>query len=74
MFDILETCSADELYRNAKILANELTSEDMAREWIIALFRRTSELTVEQEKKLHQLGRKVRKKFRMKPVRLESEQ
>ena len=38
---------------------------------IITLFKRAPELTEEQEKKLHQLGRKVRKKFEMKPIRME---
>lgn len=33
------------------------------------LWSRVPELTDEQEKRLHQLGRKVRKRFHMKPIR-----
>jgi len=71
MFEVLLTCTTEELYHNAEILAENLTSEEMAREYIIRLFQRAPELTEEQEKKLHQLGRKVRKKFGMKPVRID---
>lgn len=70
MFDELLSCSTDELYSNAVRLAEQLITEEMAREWIITLFQSTPELNAEQEKKLHQLGRKVRKKFEMKPVRI----
>ena len=44
--------------------------ENRVREWIITLFKRAPELTEDQEKKLHQLSRKVRKKFGMKPIRM----
>lgn len=71
MFDELLGCSTDELYANAVRLAEQLTTEEMAKEWIITLFKRVPELTEEQEKKLHQLVCKVRKKFGMKPVRIE---
>ena len=40
----------------------------MAREWISTLFQKAPELTEEQEKLLHQPGRKVRKRFGMKPA------
>lgn len=71
MFEVLLTCTTEELYHNAEIFAENLTSEEMAREYIIRLFQRAPELTEEQEKKLHQLGRRVRKKFGMKPVRID---
>ena len=38
-------------------------------EFICALKKRVPELTVEQEKKLHKLGRKILKQFNMKPIR-----
>ena len=44
--------------------------ENRVREWIITLFKRAPELTEDQEKKLHQLSRKDRKKFGMKPIRM----
>ena len=65
------TCRINDLYEIAERLAETITSEEMAREWIITLFKRAPELTEEQEKKLHQLGRKVRKKFGMKHIRME---
>ena len=55
---------ADEVNDVTKVFA--ITRE----EWIITLFKRAPELTEDQEKKLHQLGRKVRKKFGMKPIRM----
>ncbi|MBD3109121.1 hypothetical protein IEO70_12260 [Bacillus sp. AGMB 02131] len=69
MFKEMMTCTTEDLYEIAEKLATTLTSEEMAREWIIT--QRAHELSDEQEKKLHQLGRKVRKKFGMKPVRIE---
>lgn len=69
MFEVLLTCKIEELYHNAEILIENLSSEEMAGEYIIMLFQRVPELTEEQEKKLHQLGGKIRKKFGMKPVR-----
>lgn len=71
MFEILRDCKTDDLYKNAEKLASELVSEEEARKWIIALFQRVPELTEVQERELHKLGRKVRKKFGMKPVRNE---
>ena len=69
MYEEMMTCRINDLSEIAERLA-ELTSEEMAREWIITLFKRAPELTEDQEKKLHQLGRKVRKKFGMKPIRM----
>jgi len=71
MYEEMMTCRINDLYEIAERLAETLTSEEMAKEWIITLFKRALELTEEQEKKLHQLGRKVRKKFGMKPIRME---
>ena len=41
---------------------------DNAETFIRILWNRVPELTDEQEKRLHQLGRKVRKQFNMKPI------
>ena len=71
MYEEMMICRINDLYKIAERLAETLTSEEMAREWIITLFKRAPELTEEQEKKLHQLSRKVRKKFGMKPIRME---
>ncbi|MDO5521906.1 MAG: hypothetical protein Q4G58_15535 [bacterium] len=69
MFDLLLTCTTEELYHNAELLAEELSSEAMAEEFIRTLFKRVPDLTEIQEKELHRLGRKVRKKFGMKPIK-----
>lgn len=71
MYEEMMIRRINDLYEIAERLAETITSEEMAREWIITLFKRAPELTEEQEKKLHQLGRKVRKKFGMKPIRME---
>ena len=71
MYEEMMICRINDLYEIAERLAETITSEEMAREWIITLFKRAPELTEEQEKKLHQLSRKVRKKFGMKPIRME---
>ena len=56
MFDELTTCKPEEL-------------QEYAETFIRILWNRVSELTDEQEKRLHQLGRKVRKRFNMEPIR-----
>ena len=55
MFEILEilfTCPKDEIYKNAEKIAEDVTSEDIARELIISLFQREDELTLKQKKEL----------------------
>lgn len=71
MFDILLTCSVDELYGYAKEIAESIDSEKMAEDFIRTLFKRVPELTDLQEKELHKIGRKVRKKFGMKPIHID---
>ena len=71
MFAILRDCKTEDLYKNAEELAGELDSEEMAKGRIIALFLRAPELTEAQEKELHKLGRKVRKRLSMKPVSMD---
>lgn len=68
MFDELKTCKPEELQEYAERIAMMLNA-DNAETFIRILWNRVPELTSEQEKRLHQLGRKVRKRFHMKPVR-----
>ena len=68
MFDELTTCKPEELQEHAEKIAQTLNA-DNAETFIHILWKRVPELTDEQEKRLHQLGRKVRKQFNMKPIR-----
>lgn len=68
MFDELTTCKPEALQGYAEKIAGTLNA-DNAEAFIRILWKRVPELTEEQERKLHQLGRKVRKQFHMKPVR-----
>ncbi len=68
MFDELLTCEPEELQEYAERIAKRL-NDDNAETFIRILWNRVPELTNEQEKRLHQLGRKVRKRFNMKPIR-----
>lgn len=45
-----------------------LENEEDAEKLIRILLNRVSELTIQQEKELYKLGRKIRKKFNMKPI------
>ena len=64
--EIIKT--TDELYKNTeRIFASIKTEAEIV---IRILWGRVSELTEEQEKELHKLGRKIRKKFNMKPVKI----
>lgn len=65
MFLQMLASTTDALYRHA--LA---TSAEMAEAWIRTLFSSVPELTGAQETKLHRLGRKVRRRFRRKPMRM----
>lgn len=68
MFDELIACRPEELQEHAERIAKTL-NVDNAEAFIRILWKRVPELTDEQERKLHQLGRKVRKQFNMKPIR-----
>lgn len=68
MFDELTTCKPEELQEHAEGIAKMLNA-DNAETFIRILWNRVPELTDEQEKRLHQLGRRVRKQFNMKPIR-----
>jgi hypothetical protein len=64
MFDILLTCKPDELQKHAELIASTVEKDDVET-FIRTLWKRVPELTVEQEKELHKLGRRVLKKFGM---------
>lgn len=68
MFDELTACRPEELQEHAERIAKTL-HVDNAEAFIRILWKRVPELTDEQERGLHQLGRKVRKQFNMKPIR-----
>lgn len=69
MFEILLTCKTEELLYNTEQLFDSLEDEHEAEQLIRTLWKRVPELADEQEKELHKLGRKIRKKFNMKPVK-----
>lgn len=66
--EIIKT--TDELYKNTERIFASIKTEAEAEIVIRILWGRVSELTEEQEKELHKLGRKIRKKFNMKPVKI----
>ena len=68
MIDELKTCRPEELQEHDERIARTLHA-DNAEAFIRILWQRVPELTDEQERRLHQLGRKVRKQFNMKPIR-----
>ena len=68
MFEILLSCKPEELQYHAERIAQELRQEDVE-PFIRTLWKRVPELSVEQEKKLHQLGRKTLKRFHMSRIR-----
>lgn len=68
MFDELTACKPEELQEHAERIAETLNAGN-AEAFIRVLWSRVPELKDEQEKRLHQLGRKVRKRFNMKPIR-----
>lgn len=69
MFEIISTCKPEELLHCTEQLFPSLKSAEDAEKLIRILWKRVPELTVPQEKELHKLGRKIRKKFNMKPIR-----
>ena len=68
MFDELKTCKPEELQEYAERIAKMLNA-DNAETFIRILWNRVPELTSKQEERLHQVGRKVRIRFHMKPIR-----
>lgn len=70
MFEILLSCKTEELLYNTERLFVSLKDEIEAEELIRTLWKRIPELTIQEEKELHKLGRKIRKKFNMKPIKI----
>lgn len=68
MFEILSVCKPEELLQYAEQFYPLLENEADAEKLIRILWKRVPELTIQQEKELHKLGRKIRKKFGMKPI------
>lgn len=68
MFEILSVCKPEELLEYTEQFYPLLENEEEAEKFIRILWKRVPELTTQQEKELHKLGRKIRKKFNMKPI------
>lgn len=73
MFDMLLTCNIEDLLSYTEQLSESLKDSEEASKLIRVLWKRVPELTIEQEKQLHKLGRKIRKRFHMKPVIIDKE-
>ena len=71
MFEILLTCKREELLFYTQKISLSIKTKEEAEELIRTLWKRVPELSIEQEKELHRLGRKIRKRFGMKPVVIE---
>ena len=69
VYDILTVCKPEELQRYSEELSVNLETAEDAEKFIRILWKRVPELTEQQEKELHKLGRKIRKRFHMKPIR-----
>ncbi len=70
MFEILSSCKPEELQQHAEALAVQIETAAEAEKLIRILWKRVPELTAQQEKALHKLGRRIRKRFHMKPIRV----
>lgn len=68
MFEILSVCKLEELLQDTEQFYPLLENEEDAKKLIRILWNRVPELTIQQEKELHKLGRKIRKKSNMKPI------
>lgn len=70
MFDVFLTCKPEELAHYFEQEFDSIKTEAEAETVIRLLWSRVPELTEQQEKELHKLGRKLRKKYNMKPVKM----
>lgn len=70
MFDILLTCKPEELLGCFEQVFDTIKTEAEAETVIRLLWKHVPELTEQQEKVIHKLGRKLRKKFNMPPVKI----
>lgn len=69
ILEIISTCRPEELLRYTEMLSKQIETVEEAEKLIRMLWKRVPELTVQQEKELHKLGRKIRKRFNLKPIR-----
>lgn len=67
-YEIILTCKPEELQHYAEEISQSLRQEDVE-PFIRTLWKRVPELSVEQEKKLHQLCRRILKRFGMSRIR-----
>lgn len=70
MYDVFLTCKPEELLYYFEQEFDSIRTEAEAEMVIRLLWNRVPELTEQQEKELHKLGRKLRKKYNMKPVKM----
>lgn len=68
--ELITFCKTDELLGITESFLNAVESVEEAEKFIKALWARAPELTDEQEKEIHKVGRKVRKKLSMPPVKM----
>lgn len=59
MFEILSVCKPEELLQYTAQFYPLLGNEEDAERLICILWNRVSDLTIQQEKELHNLGRKI---------------
>lgn len=69
MFDVFVTCKPEELLYNTEGVFPTLKTKEEAEKLLRILLKRVCELSESQEKELHKDGRKIRKKFNMKPIK-----
>ena len=73
MFKDILSCKISELNGIIEEYYYSLETKEEAELLIRTIWKRVPELNVQQEKEIHKLGRLIRKKFNMKPVKIEEE-
>ncbi len=68
--NIVTSCKTDELLEVTISFLDAVENVEDAEKFIRVLWTRVPELTNEQEKEIHKVGRKIRKKLNMPPVRI----
>lgn len=69
MFEKVRTCEVKELLQIAQEFSTDLKTSEEKETFLRILWERVFELSPQQEKELHKVGRKIRKKFLMKPLK-----
>lgn len=69
MFEKVRTCEIKELLQIAEEFSTVLKTAEEAEAFLRILWKRVPELSPQQEKELHKVGRKIRKKFHMKALK-----